>query len=132
MLARIRDPGGAGIGDQGYGFPPAKLLQQGFLPDPAIVLMVTDQRLVSSVVAKELPGPPGVFGRDQVYFLEHPPGPQGDVFQVADGRGNDVKNPQGCFFELHKRLSRSSPRRLFPSFKIAYFSALSTPRVYEI
>ena len=34
---------------------------------------------------------PGIFRGDEVRLFQNPKGPEGDVLQVADGRGDDIK-----------------------------------------
>ena len=51
-----------------------------------VVLMVALFPLVDAVMVEELGGPARVFAGDQVNFFQHPQRPQGDVFQIADGR----------------------------------------------
>ena len=41
-----------------------------------------------AVTRKQLGGAPRVFGGDDRNFAQHPQGPAGDVFEVADGRGD--------------------------------------------
>jgi hypothetical protein len=47
------------------------------------------------VSAKERAGDAGVFGGDQWHLLEDAQGAQGDVFEIADGRGHHVQGPHG-------------------------------------
>ena len=37
----------------------------------------------------------GVLRGDEVHLFQDPEGPEGDVLQVADGRGDDVKRADG-------------------------------------
>ena len=46
-------------------------------------------------MGKKLAGMPGILGGDQVHLLEDADGPEGDVLQVADGGGDDVKCSKG-------------------------------------
>ena len=56
---------------------------------PLVVLAEADHRLADGVVGEELRRPPGVFGRDHVHFLQRPQRAERQVFQIADGRGDD-------------------------------------------
>ena len=58
--------------------------------------VVADERRADAEVAQELPGVAGVFRGDEVHLFQHPEGPQGDVLQVADGRGDDVERADGA------------------------------------
>ena len=40
---------------------------------------------------QQLPGPPRIFGRNDVTLLEGPQRPEGDVLQVPDGRRDQVE-----------------------------------------
>ena len=50
---------------------------------------------LDAVGRQELGGNARVFGADEVCFLQHGKGAQGDVGKVADGRGNDVERAGG-------------------------------------
>ena len=62
-----------------------------------VVLVVADERFANFVVVEKLLGVARVFAGDLVDFLEDAQGPQGDVFEIADGRANEVQAAQGAF-----------------------------------
>jgi hypothetical protein len=55
------------------------------------VQVVADGGSLDAEVAKELGGLAGVFAGDAVDGAEDAEGAQSDVFQVADGRGDEIK-----------------------------------------
>ncbi|OGP57826.1 MAG: hypothetical protein A2V67_12530 [Deltaproteobacteria bacterium RBG_13_61_14] len=89
--SRIGQAGRAGVGDQGHGFPLLQLGQDDRRAFGLVVLVVALQGLADAEGGEQLPGPAGVFRHDQVRLAQHPLGPAGEVLQVADGRGNNVK-----------------------------------------
>ena len=54
--------------------------------------VVADQRRGDAVMVQELFAVPGILGGNQVHLLQDPQGPEGDVLQIADGRGDDVES----------------------------------------
>ena len=56
-----------------------------------VVLVVADGARLDAVMAEEFQGLARVFAGDQVNFLEHAQGAQGDVFEIADGRGDEIE-----------------------------------------
>ncbi len=55
-----------------------------------IVLVVADERLANFVVAEEFLRVARVFAGDLIDFFEDAQGAEGDVFQIANGRANEV------------------------------------------
>ena len=72
-------------------WPSDQPADQIFGPPRLAVLVVGDEGRGDLEVGQEGAGVPGVFRRHQVGFAEEAQGAQGDVFQVADGRGDDVE-----------------------------------------
>jgi uncharacterized protein (DUF885 family) len=59
---------------------------------PALVVRVeADHRRVDAVVVEQPRSPSGVFGRDDVGLAQDAKGPEGDILQIADRRGNNEK-----------------------------------------
>ncbi len=58
--------------------------------------VIADERRLNLEVAQELPRVAGVFRGDEVRLFQHPKGPEGDVLQVADGRGDNVERGDGA------------------------------------
>src|SRR5208337_2131247 len=56
-----------------------------------VVLVIADGARLDAVMAEQLQGLARVLAGDQVNFFEHAQGTQGDVFEVADGRGNEIE-----------------------------------------
>src|SRR5690606_3049856 len=64
-------------------------------PGLLVVLVARHQRRVDAVAGAEPAGAAGVLGGDHRRLPQHPQQAQGDVLQVADGRGADIKDAQG-------------------------------------
>jgi len=60
-----------------------------------IVFVVADQRLVNVVVREKLLRMSRVLAGDLVDFLQDAQGAQRDVFEIADGRANEIKAAAG-------------------------------------
>ena len=69
-----------------------------------IVFVVADGSGGDAVVIQQLLRLPGVFAGDLVGFLEHPHRPQGDVFEVANGRGHQVESRRQRAFRVRHRV----------------------------
>ena len=75
-----------------------------------IVFMVADQRLVNVVVSEQLLRVARVFAGDLIDFSEDAQGSQSDVFEIADGRADEVKAAGGYGIPGVCRLGRNSLR----------------------
>ncbi len=62
-----------------------------------VVLVVADERLANFVVTEELLRVARVFAGDLVDFFEDAEGAEGDVFEIADGRADEVQAAQSFF-----------------------------------
>lgn len=93
LPAGVRNGRRAGIGHEGHRLAlPQTLDHRPALP-PLVVFPNADQPGGNLEVPQELTGAPGVFGRDDGDFPEDSERPEGDVLQVADGRGDHVQRP---------------------------------------
>ena len=94
-----RDQAESGIGDAGHaGVGDERDLGSAFEVDDQfgglghlVVLVIADQSRLDAVMAEQLQGLPRVFAGDQVNFFEHAQGAQGDVFEIADGGGDQIE-----------------------------------------
>jgi len=55
-----------------------------------IVLVIADERLVNLEMIQQLQRVARVFAGNLIDFLEDAQGPQGDVFQIANRRGDKI------------------------------------------
>ena len=55
------------------------------------MLMIADQRFRATQMIQQLEGAPGILGRHQIHLRQDSRGPQGDIFQVPDGRSHHVE-----------------------------------------
>src|SRR5271167_4358230 len=62
-----------------------------------VVLVVADERLAHFVVSEELLRMACVFAGDLVDFFKYTQGAKGDVFQIADGRADEIQAAQSLF-----------------------------------
>ena len=77
--------------------------------------VIADERRLDLEVAQELARVAGIFRGDEVRLFQHPKGPEGDVLQVADGRGDDVERADGAHLKRRSGIIStwgSSPARV--------------------
>src|SRR6267378_6445925 len=78
------------------------------------MFVVADERLANIVVGKKLLGVAGVLAGDLVHFLEDTKGAKSDVFEIADGRADEIEaaGGAGSIFRrsLHVHANESSTR----------------------
>ena len=60
-----------------------------------VVLVIADERFADFVVGEEFLRVTGVFAGDLVGFFENAEGAEGDVFEIADGRADEVEAAAG-------------------------------------
>jgi hypothetical protein len=65
--------------------PGNQVLGFGFL----VVLMIAGQRCINIVMIQKNLRVTRVLGGDQVDLFKHPQSPQGNVFEITDGGGNE-------------------------------------------
>ncbi len=92
--AWIGDARHAGVGDQGYGLAFFELGDEFDGAVALVVLVEADGWSGDAEVVEELLGLTGVFAGDARGGAQDAKGAEGDVFQVADGRGYEVE--AGC------------------------------------
>ncbi len=90
-LARIADAWRACIGDERDFFAPREALQDFFASFGFVELEVTQQRLGDAEMFEQLAGMTGVFCRDDVAFAQGAQRAQGHVFEIANGRRDQIK-----------------------------------------
>ena len=73
-----------------------------------IVFVIADERLVNVVVGKELERMARIFAGDFIDFLQDAQRPQGDVFEIADGRADKIKAAPVCWIHSGCRISSVS------------------------
>ena len=91
ILARIGNGGRARIGHQRAGFAgeqPRKNFLPGLCP---VVIVVADERLVDAQVVEQLQGDACVLGTDEIGILQRLPHAGGNVLEVSNGSGNQIK-----------------------------------------
>ena len=79
-----------------------------------IVFVVADERLANIVVGKKFLRVTGVLASDLIHFLEDTKGAKSDVFEIADGRADEIEaaGGAGSIFRrsLHVHANESSTR----------------------
>ena len=88
----VGDGGRAGIADEGHRFAGSETCGKGFGRLVLIELMVAHQARRDVVVLEKLSARPGVFGQYDIDLSEDAERTEGDVFQIADGRGDEVEH----------------------------------------
>ena len=90
-LAGIADARAAGVGDQRDLFAAPQSLDDFFAAFGFVELEIAEQRFGNFEVLEQLARAARVFRRDHVAFLEHAQRAQGDVLEIADRRGDEIK-----------------------------------------
>ena len=73
-----------------------------FLAAPGFVeLKIAEQRLGDAEMFEQLSRVARVLGGDHVAFLQYAQRVQGDVLEVADGRGDQIKRARHERWQLH-------------------------------
>lgn len=62
-----------------------------------VVLVITDERFADFIMVEQLLRMASVFAGDLIDFFEYAQGAQGDVFEVANGRADQVQTAQRVF-----------------------------------
>ena len=91
MKARIGNQRCARIGDQRHILARQQTLHQSGTLVPFVVIMTGGGRGGDTEVLQQASAVPGVFGGDQADRAQHLEGARGDVLQIADRRGDNVK-----------------------------------------
>ena len=91
-FARIRHQRRTGIRDQRDRFSPAQPGKQRRRLTPLVVLAEARRGRRDGVVLKQPAGPASILSRDQGDLAQNSEGPQGDIFEVADGRGDHIQD----------------------------------------
>ncbi len=89
LIARVRQEGGAGIGDQGHRLTRPQPLQYRGQPGLLVVGVQAHHRGVDARMRQQLAGAAGILGGNHASLAQHPQRPQRDVLQVADGGRHD-------------------------------------------
>jgi hypothetical protein len=88
----ITDAGGSGVGDKGDALLLLKSFEDLCGAAGLVKPEAAEKRLADLVVGEEPPRMAGVFGDDDIAFAESAEGAQGDVLEVPDGGGDEVKS----------------------------------------
>ena len=91
LLPRVRDGGHPRVGDQGAVLPRQQPVQHRLAPRLRVVAVIGQHGLFQPQVIEQLDGHPGVLRRDKVRLRQGLGHALGDVPQVADGRGDQIK-----------------------------------------
>ncbi len=89
--AGVADAGHSGVGNEGDGLPGLYVLDQFGGTGLLVVLVAAYGGGCDLEMVEELLGLAGIFAGDAVHLLEDLEGAEGDVAQVADGSGYQVK-----------------------------------------
>jgi hypothetical protein len=85
------------------------------------VLVIAGRTRSDSVMIEQLLRLTGVLAGDEINLLQHSNGAQGDVFEIADGCGDEVEARGDWFVRWHRR----SVGGRFQSFKVSKFRGFS-------
>ena len=102
--AGVGDAGHAGVGDEGEGFAGADAREDFLLAGALVEFVAGDHGRGDAVAVEEDARVPRVFGEDVRGRPQDAQGAQGDVFEVADGRADEVEAGR-------ERRRRNRPRR---------------------
>ena len=91
VVGRVGDARRAGVGDQGNVPPLLQQAEQALRLGHLVVVVVAQQRAGDVEMGQQLAGVAGILGGDQVHAAKDAQGAQGDVVEIADGRGDDVQ-----------------------------------------
>src|SRR5207237_10593195 len=89
--SRIGNSRRPGIADYRDPRSRSKLLDEFRRPRGLIVLVIAGRTRGYSVMIEQLLRLTGVLAGDEINLLQHSNGAQGDVFEIADRRGNEVE-----------------------------------------
>ena len=87
LSAGIGNAGRAGIADDGDARALLQLCHELLGARALVVHVIAHGGRANLEVVQQLLRLPGVFAGDAVYLTQHAQRPQGDVFEIADGRG---------------------------------------------
>lgn len=93
--AGIAEGGGSGVGDECHGFSGMQLRDQCRRQCLLVLFPVGAAGLAEFETGEQFAGHTGILTDHEVYLSEYFPGSGGDITEVADGGGNDVKCPRG-------------------------------------
>ena len=108
LLAGVGDARQAGIADQGHRFARLQGRQQLGQAGGPVVLVEAHQGHPDAEVVQQQTAAAGVLAGHPVGAGQHPPGPGGEVVQVADGGAHQIQNAGGGFRLLHRVLHNAS------------------------
>lgn len=108
-MAGVGDAGGTGIGDEGD-VAGGEGGEESVLAGAFVEGVVADEGSVNSEVGKEAAGVAGVLGGDEGDLAKGAEGAGGDVFEIADGGGDDV---EGAHTFTARRFGEQMIERLY-------------------
>ena len=89
--AGVGDAGHARIGDEGEGFAGAEAGEDFVFAGALVEFVAGDHRGADAVAVEQEAGVAGVFGEDMGGGAQDAQGAQGDVFEIADGRADEIE-----------------------------------------
>ncbi len=93
-VSRIADARHARVANHGNVVPALQVDDQLGGARQLVVLVIADGGLVDAVVVQQRGRVPRVLAGDEVNLLEHVQRAQSDVFQIANGRADEIKRPR--------------------------------------
>ena len=99
-LAGIADAGSAGVGDERDFLALGEALDDVFAPFRFVEFKVTQERLFDFISLEQMRGVARILGGEYVAFTQNAEGPEGDVFQVSDGGGDQIKRSSDQRWQL--------------------------------
>ena len=91
ILTGVRDGGASCIGNQGAGLTGQNPLHNAASLEGFVMLVIAYKGLFDFQVVEQLQGYPGVLCGDEIRIFQGLPGTQGNVSQVSNGGGNQIK-----------------------------------------
>ncbi len=93
---RVADTGCAGVGDERQGSAGGQFIHQTLHHSMLVVRMKSAQRRGDPVMIEQAFAGSRIFRQHHRHLFQDAQGAQGDVFEVADGGGDDVEHGAEC------------------------------------
>ncbi len=99
FVAGVVNGGSAGIGDEGH-IPLRQRVQDGIEFGELVMLEITGEGGMQVKMGEQFAGEAGILGGNEAHFAQDPQGARAQVFQVADGGGDEIEAAHGVIVSL--------------------------------